>query len=1511
MNEFDPTDEFNFRILLVCPNRYEVQQLQENRLYGGTQFTSVLRQAVLAHLVEQQKFVSKVFDVPRDDGSPWRPLFLRYKGKISRMSRDQGKQDEADPVDAQWCAEYTDDFSPFRIDPLGSGYDIWVAHSLAFESLEAQNPTMPWSKLIKHLPRTLDELAITWRQTRLQDSLVYIRPADPELRSQPKETHKLRRFVDFYYRRFQAAKGTKPAINPVPHLDRVLYDSAFGKVEREYGNATLMKNLFEAMKALVDPDLSIDLCRGFLFSGPPGTGKSTIIMLLCKYLGLALAHKDPMSPSDFLGSLVGETEAKLQSLLDRSYCVPWLPVAVIIDEVESLVPDRNSKEGKNSTGTIPVLLNSFKGPKDTYKNNFYFSATNIQTMIDPAILRRFSVKLFIGLTSPQNRRSWKGWPARADIRSVREDMVKMTVNFSGANMNDLVNAMRSDVKQRGNGDDVVVYSSDQMASLVTGIARKEKVQLGSLVVPAILERSNNDGANELSAFVDWLSQDVNVACCTGRVFIDLEGGSIEVELQPGVEVQSGCSFTGGFGRDLVHVDVPRAEREAWLRRLDLDADFGQTSETVRVYRKYDGGMLRYESIVSLLLEIASKRGHESVKSIDWSTMRAKMKIEEKECMDFMNQQLNESKEYSRSMVIFDLDAAGLSSADTPSPVYAHMFVEFVQSLNEACARSDKELFTVAVAKTSDMAHFFRQRARWPRGWHTIINDLKFSDRQKQRRCKRCGKLFKEEDEQDCCLWHIGVPELPERTWFGVQNKDGSYTSEVVEDVASVYQENGRMVVRPPPWNLLVDDRFIRRERKRLAPHPRRPGEYQLAPQPPRLREFLSVMKWSCCGQDCTSQECPVAELNCAHTDEAIQYEEDSQEPQRICLLCGKGERDSSLPSQCSFHPYVSPSDPQQTWCNFCCVDVKTRVGNEKKDAAQDNDRGFVVEGCNRGRYNHIFVASSPDPETEQQRIKRLVRESIGCTDAMESRGWLLHLTEDEQAHAMVELYRYGLKWPRRVDFHLWDLEVLNMKKQYRMDEPSPQRKRKRKENTELDLDWAHATLLGQEGLSQSSDPVRWTGIRGMLDPLFNARCRGHAFRISENTYRCEPFEELIDMAFKSGAWHGPLKRLMAYKGLGLACLTRWRENPSETGHREQVVKVLSAVETLGACNVGHVHDRCKSIRLKIGVLAAMIEIEAEVSSLEGSIWEREVEKCIQNPEDSNFFLPCADLVYRVAANHYMSSLLGKEAGRFADLAVQASENAKPPRDAEKAKLESTYCMAAVCYFQYVLCGDFQQLMKAVCAMGKIAQQGNLERLSLSGNEYAKASERSSKYLAILVDANSTGDEALSLHSLEKARDRLVQKDAFNFESQLMLLSLGIAIVSGACSAQHIEKDKLKAFLLDINESTFLAELTTRCDEFQAPQEPSLDGHELQALIVALNCWRFIKNNFSGPKEETRIPSNLIFKSVLLSHMPAWRYDDNDDDPFQIDDASFRLQPCHDAQYKQFSRVRDLMQHLPR
>jgi len=329
-------------------------------------------------------------------------------------------------------------------------------------------------------------------------------------------------------------------------------------------------------------------------------------------------------------------------------------------------------------------------------------------------------------------------------------------------------------------------------------------------------------------------------------------------------------------------------------------------------------------------------------------------------------------------------------------------------------------------------------------------------------------------------------------------------------------------------------------------------------------------------------------------------------------------------------------------------------------------------------------------------------------------------------------------------------------------------------------------------------------------------------------------------------------------------------------------------------------------------LAAMIEIEAEVSSLPGSIWYREVETCIQNPKDSNFFLPYADLVYRVAANHYMSSFLGKEAGRFADLAVQASENVKPPRDVEKAKLESAYCMAAVCYSQYVLCGDIQQLKKAVCAMGKIAQQGNLERLSLSGNEYAKASAHSYKYLKILVDANSTGDEALSLHSLEKARDRLVREDAFNFESQLMLLSLGIAIVSGACSAQHIEKDKLKEFLLDINESTFLAELTTRRDEIQAPQRPSWDGHELQALIVALNCWRFIKNNFSGPKEEeTRIQSNLIFESVLLSHMPAWRYDDNDDEPFQIDDASFRLQPCHDAQDNQFSRVRVLMQHLPR
>lgn len=184
----------------------------------------------------------------------------------------------------------------------------------------------------------------------------------------------------------------------------------------------------------------------------------------------------------------------------------------------------------------------------------------------------------------------------------------------------------------------------------------------------------------------------------------------------------------------------------------------------------------------------------------------------------------------------------------------------------------------------------------------------------------------------------------------------------------------------------------------------------------------------------------------------------------------------------------------------------------------------------------------------------------------------------------------------------------------------------------------------------------------------------------------------------------------------------------------------------------------------------------------------------------------------------------------------------------------------------------------------------MEGLQRSGNAYAGAIANTYQYMKILVDAKSTGDETLSVGSLEMARDRLTRDEAFNFETQLMLLSVGIAIASERCKTPHTDKVRLKQLLQEVKSGTFEALLRQKNREFEASHKLP-ESHELLALISALSCWLFITRGFTGETHTTILPTTLLFKPIELKHIPPWKFDD----PAQFDDVSFTLQ---DGSYPQ-------------
>ncbi|ETN82086.1 ATPase, AAA family [Necator americanus] len=163
------------------------------------------------------------------------------------------------------------------------------------------------------------------------------------------------------------------------------------------GLAEAKSALFEA---LVDPFQypewfkSSDLkpWKAVLLYGPPGTGKSVLSQAIVRESNSLLYQ---VSSSDLISTWSGQSERLIRELFDHAIAQKKTAV-IFIDEVDSLCKTRSAGEDDANRRVKTELLVQLQRLQST-SNIVLVCATNCPWDLDPAFLRRFEKKIYVGL----------------------------------------------------------------------------------------------------------------------------------------------------------------------------------------------------------------------------------------------------------------------------------------------------------------------------------------------------------------------------------------------------------------------------------------------------------------------------------------------------------------------------------------------------------------------------------------------------------------------------------------------------------------------------------------------------------------------------------------------------------------------------------------------------------------------------------------------------------------------------------------------------------------------------------------------------------------------------------------------------------------------------------------------------------------------------------------------------------------------------------------------------------
>jgi hypothetical protein len=557
-----------------------------------------------------------------------------------------------------------------------------------------------------------------------------------------------------------------------PCIPRPCIVDALAAASRDMNIPELIGKIFPTMMMLGSE--LIDPPAGLMLWGPPGTGKTSIACRLIRDLGFAQVNPsgEAIAPGETKGGLEGLSEAKMKCLLRRPLACPWRHFGLVIDEIESLVRNRFQKDAPQSgadAGSLGIILSWFGGAR--IPNLFLFCATNLRKQIDLAFLRRISSKVFVGLPSAQVRSQWvpllKPLPqeTRKDPdfstiipESTRSLMTKLTLNFSAANMVDVMLALQQKCAVLPD-DRPRIVTDHMMREACSSVAEKERVFIGATTASSLFDQVSRTGNKQMDDLYQRFEADFGMVAdvilrhsrdnaLKGRMMIDLSALISQDPLVGGVK---DSTVDDAWSVKSPHVDVELLGGCVHVLRPQVACQ-----GIANIYKVTSNHFL------ALLLEAASRLDMSAVRVVDNAFFSEQGCDNEQSCVQCLREEATQFVEYKRSMLVMDLDSVFIDiNRDSDNVIHENvqrkeLLGEILHTFRNHCTASTAGKLNLMVLITTkpELASRATHDLAWPMNplRQLAARDKKFDET--PQKCTECGVLFKPSNSENECKPHM-------------------------------------------------------------------------------------------------------------------------------------------------------------------------------------------------------------------------------------------------------------------------------------------------------------------------------------------------------------------------------------------------------------------------------------------------------------------------------------------------------------------------------------------------------------------------------------------------------------------------------------------------------------------------------------------------------------------------------------------------------------------------------------